>query len=178
MHARRIIPAGALLLFAACGTTKSDPTGIILVGTPEVSTRERLVNDRLTQDRWLREQLAEANGVTFDDFQGLLDERTLTALSINATINADPNKLAISGAESANRLQSLEQANELADLDHQIQVLEKQKRLEELRSGTTTQTTSPTTPAPTTPAPTTPTTPTTPAPTTPANTTPAADPAG
>jgi hypothetical protein len=178
MHARWIVPAGVLLLLTACATTKSNPTGIILVGTPEVSTRERLVNDRLTQDRWLREQLTEADGVTFDDFQGLLDERTLTALSINATINADPNKLAISGAESANRLQSLEQANELADLDHQIQVLEKQKRLEELRSGTTTQTTVPATPAPTTPAPTTPTTPTTPTPTTPANTTPATDPVG
>lgn len=174
MHARRIISAAVLLLSAACGTIK--PDGIILVGTPEVSTRERLVNDRLTQDRWLREQLAAAKDVTFDDFQGLLDERTLTALSINATINADPNKLAISGAESENRLQTLEQANELAALNHQIQILEKQKRLEELRSGAaTTQAPAPTTPAPTTPAPTTPA-PTTPAPAAPSNTQ-AADPA-
>lgn len=172
MHARRIISAAVLLLLTACGTTK--PDGIILVGTPEVSTRERLVNDRLTQDRWLRDQLAAAKDVTFDDFQGLLDERTLTALSINATINADPNKLAISGAESANRLQSLEQANELAALNHQVQVLEKQKRLEELRSGAaTTQAPAPTTPAPATVAPTT-----TPASAPPANATQTPDPAG
>ena len=137
MDAKRVSATGLLMLLfvsgSACRSGRTDPTGIILVGSPEISTRERLVNDRLTQDRWLREQLAASDDVTFDDFQGLLDDRTLTALSINASVNADPNQLALYNAESASRLQSLEQANKQSALDHEIQMLEKQKRIAELR---------------------------------------------
>lgn len=122
-----------LLAIAGCRSAKDDPTGIILVGSPEVSTRERLVNDRLTQDGWLRKQLEASDGVSFDDFQGLLDERMLTALSVNASINANPNDLAIHNAESASRLQSVGQTSELSALDHQIAVLEKQNRIAQLR---------------------------------------------
>jgi hypothetical protein len=137
MRVKTII--GALcVVFAVtgCRSVKDDPTGIILVGSPEVSTRERLVNDRLTQDGWLRKQLTAADNVSFDDFQGLLDERTLTALSVNATINANPNDLALQKAKSANDLQAAEEAGELSSLDHEIAVLEKQKRIAELQSGT------------------------------------------
>ena len=136
----RVIVVLTLLLAAmGCRSAKNDPSGLILVGTPEVSTRERLVNDRLTQDHWLREQLKASDNV-FDDFQGLLDERALTALSINASINADSNQLALYDAKSASSLQSLKQSNELSALDHQIEILKKKKQLAELQQGTGTAT--------------------------------------
>lgn len=159
MNVRTILGAGCLVFtIAGCASVKDDPTGIILVGSPEVSTRERLVNDRLTQDGWLRKQLAAADNVSFDDFQGLLDERMLTALSVNATINANPNDLKLQNAKSANDIQAQEEAGELSALDHQIAILQRQKQIADLQSGTAAgqaggDTTQPvTTPPATTPA--------------------------
>jgi hypothetical protein len=49
------------------GTTK----GVIVVDSPEVFTRERIVNDRRLQEAWLKKQLELCDYV--DGFQGLID---------------------------------------------------------------------------------------------------------
>ena len=61
--------------------------GRILIDTPEVYTRERLVNDRFRQDAWLREQLNQ--DVTFG-IQGSLAQSQFRRTSISAATQAAP----------------------------------------------------------------------------------------
>ncbi|MEV8468435.1 hypothetical protein AB0T83_16795 [Fluviibacterium sp. DFM31] len=58
-------------------------SGLIFVESPEVYTRQRLVNDRYRQDAWLRGKLDEidANGSSF------IDQRVSRILETNANIN-------------------------------------------------------------------------------------------
>jgi hypothetical protein len=55
--------------------------GRIYVDSPEVYTRERLVNDRYDQDWWLRKQLASFNDIEFD---GLVGKRVTQDADVQA----------------------------------------------------------------------------------------------
>ncbi len=57
------------LLAMGCRTLAKKDPGLILVGSPQVTTRERLVNDRLEQETWLKTQLLASDGVNFETFQ-------------------------------------------------------------------------------------------------------------
>ena len=65
------VVAGAALLFVLYDNRqgvvdlfRTPTTGVIYVDSPEIYTRERLVNDRFVQDSWLRSQLDKVNSWT------------------------------------------------------------------------------------------------------------------
>ncbi len=108
--------------------------GEILVGNPEVVTRERLVNDRLKQELWLEGQLdlVERDDFTFG-FQGLSDLRSFFGLSAKLGVEADTNLLNIYDGQTAATLAELRRAEEQAALQNQINTLEKHKAIRELQ---------------------------------------------
>src|SRR5438128_415349 len=80
---------GLLLLFTALMMTACSGGGAILVGHPEVFTRSRLLNRRLTEKDWLEDQLAH-NTPTGPTFQGLQDIRTFSGLYNKTAATFDP----------------------------------------------------------------------------------------
>ena len=86
----------ALLLLPSmligCGTAifKHKPGttyGEIFVGPPRVTGRERLVNDRLVEDLWLKEQLDNSDSKAFG-FSGFADLRSSSRRSFSANLQA------------------------------------------------------------------------------------------
>ena len=55
--------AGLLWHFSNADDTPDESFGSILIDTPQVYTRERLVNDRFLEEAWLTQQLAESDKV-------------------------------------------------------------------------------------------------------------------
>lgn len=107
--------------------------GEIWVGSPEVFTRERLVNDQLVQDTWLRKQLEESDKVEFGN-QGLVDTRTLFGLSNRTGVEADPNLLGIYNAESNATRADIQRRQRQAELDDQVNTLQKLKNIRALQA--------------------------------------------
>jgi hypothetical protein len=65
------------LFGSAVAWLESGREGAILVDTPEVYTRERLVNDRFREDKWLSDVLEDQRGLILQaGVQGLVDERS------------------------------------------------------------------------------------------------------
>lgn len=96
------------------GTTK----GTIFVGSPKISTRERLVNDRFEQDAWLRRELENADNKQFG-FEGAMDRRSFQGITARLGIQADPTKVRIYRAEQDNQLQRLIRQREIEALRHE-----------------------------------------------------------
>lgn len=69
--------------------TKGTTYGDIMVGDARVSSRERLVNDRLTQDAWLKNELSRSDQQEFG-FQGATDLRSFVGSSTRLEVNANP----------------------------------------------------------------------------------------
>jgi hypothetical protein len=136
--------------------------GVISVGPPRIVTRERLVNDRLMQEEWLKKQLAASDDAGFG-FQGAIDYRTLFAVSMSTGVQADEFELERYEAESEAYLDSLRRKEELAAIEHEIALANKRKVLEDAAPGAeasaTTASTGTSTPAPSPPAATKPTNP-------------------
>lgn len=185
----RILRAIPLLLLAivmafggACTSTDIDPPttgtttgGTILVDTPEVYGRERLIRDREQQKKWLLQQLDVSNEL-FDTFEALVQSRTSSSSTASLGIDASPAAgLAIRQAES--QADALHRTSEVAELEHQIRIAELQAELGRVQAGGTPMPTS--TPSPAAPASSTTSTPATPGttPTPPPTATPSAAPA-
>jgi hypothetical protein len=74
----------------------TDSGGSIYVGSPEVYTRERLVNDRYDQDYWLHAQLTRLDETKGAD---LLTGRTSVSTSTNVQVKASPQAAAAMAAD-------------------------------------------------------------------------------
>lgn len=128
-----------MALLAGCKTLDRNEPGLILVGSPQVVTRERLVNDRLEQEKWLKAQLAAEN-VDFERFQGASDVRTFVGTAVGVGINANPLEQQAYRQESEQYLASLERqrsaaerADEIARLEHEIALEKKRQELDKVR---------------------------------------------
>jgi hypothetical protein len=97
---RRSIPilvlATVAVILAGCPSTvpitRNEPGttyGEIYVGFPRVAGRERLVNDRLEQERWLADQLNKIDEQSLG-FDGLTDIRNLLYSSAQLKLQVDP----------------------------------------------------------------------------------------
>lgn len=78
-----------------------------MVGTPRVSGRERLINDRRAQDEWLQGQLATIDQQRFDS-NASIDTRSLAAVAVGLAVKADPT-VAVSRAQQAANLALVQQ---------------------------------------------------------------------
>jgi hypothetical protein len=75
-------------LFVGCGIKNYDPgttTGLIIVDSPEVFTRERIVNDRYKQVEWLNSQLDRKD--LQPGFQGLAETKSVTGIGTDVTVD-------------------------------------------------------------------------------------------
>lgn len=89
-------------------TSKPGTTyGKIYVDTPEVYTRERLVNDRFQQDAWLREKLRE---VPTQGLQGGIGISSQTSTSLSLAVGETPESAPKEELEKADPLKEIEDA--------------------------------------------------------------------
>ena len=65
--------------------TPLDKAGAIFIDSPEIYTRERLVNDRYQQDAWLRRRLEQTDSLEFG-VQGVRDVRAATEVIAQARL--------------------------------------------------------------------------------------------
>lgn len=114
-------------------TSKVKGPGSILVGNPEVVTRERLVNDRLTQERWLEDQLKKTESLVFGH-QGLADMRSFLGLSARVGVETDSNLLGIYDAQSAATVADIRRQQEQAALQNRIKTLESMATIRDLEA--------------------------------------------
>ena len=129
-----------LTLLSGCQSFYMEPGktyGEIKVGNPRVTTRERLVNDRLEEDAWLEKQLSEIDKQDFSGHQGLSDVRSLTGVSAQAGVNRDPGQIAIYQSQQKQQLQELQQKAEIDKLNYQITLARKQNELAAVTSDPT-----------------------------------------
>lgn len=129
-------------LMTGCGGvvnyTPGKTTGKILVGSPKVSTRERLLNDRLEHEAWLASQLKAADDQDFG-LQGVSDVRSFVGMVTKADVNIDPTQAKLYRKLMEADQEKAETSVELARLDRQIQILEKQRQLKDLQSSAAAQ---------------------------------------
>jgi hypothetical protein len=117
MVVSRALPRSALLLVvltAGCGGfPRNEPGtgyGQITISSPRIEGRDRLINDRREQEQWISKQIEafDKKGLTVN---GLVDQRSLSAISVQAAVNLDPGiKL-----DNINRARQAEQARQDAD---------------------------------------------------------------
>ena len=113
-NARNGLIAGAIMAFLAAGAAfgfwYSQPKGVrgsIILSSPTIYTRQRLVNDRLSQADWLAEQLKETERDKANNFQ------SVDAFSVRTTANEIKIAGNIGGAQSAKT--APDQSNEGAE---------------------------------------------------------------
>jgi hypothetical protein len=107
--------------------------GYILVDSPEVFARERLVRDREQQKKWLKEQLSIPDEA-FDAVQAQVQSRTFSSSRLSFGLDATATgELAVRQADA--QAGNLAREQEVADLQHQIRLAQLQNELEKARSG-------------------------------------------
>lgn len=97
--------------------------GEILVSPPRVASRQRLVEDRLEQDKWLRGQLNK--DIDVSTTQGKADLRSAMSLVLGAQVNVDPIQTPVFAAQQKKAADDATRANELESLKFKLE----QKRL-------------------------------------------------
>ena len=135
-HMRHIRALALVLGFSVsgCGTdifkhTKGTTYGDIAVSDARVSSRERLVNDRLIQDAWLKEQLTRSDQQEFG-FQGAADLRSFVGSSTRLEANTNQVEIDRYRAQAGQSADAARKQQEQADLDNQLQRQYKQRQLE------------------------------------------------
>lgn len=133
----------AVPLLAGCPKKPPETPGLILVGSPQIVTRERLLNDRLEEETWLKKQLDEADKTDFSKFQGASDVSTFVGTTLGVSINANPLEQRLYEQESDDYLAALERQRadaarqeEIARLDHEIALEKKRRELDKARAET------------------------------------------
>ncbi|KAF0165090.1 MAG: Uncharacterized protein FD157_1771 [Rhodocyclaceae bacterium] len=109
--------------------TKGTTYGDITVGDARVSSRERLVNDRLTQDAWLKDELRRSDQQEFG-FQGAADLRSFVGSSTRLEANANQVEIAQYRAQAAQSADAGRRQQEQAELDNQLLRQYKQRQME------------------------------------------------
>lgn len=137
---RRLFAVCVVPLLASCDSSpiREDPGktyGMITIGSPSVDTRERLINDRIEQQKWLEDQLAAAATADFSA-NASRSRRSVSAFSAGANVNLDP-----AGMDAWRRSREMEDAElaykkQLADLDYQLLRRKKQLALENAQAET------------------------------------------
>lgn len=136
MNSKKIYATIPLVFFIGGCTSKSNlrylpegkTYGEIVISKPRISTRERLINDRLDQESWLQKQLNEADSKEFGS-QGISDVRSTRGLSLKSGINANAGAVALAKEANDQALEDARRQSDLKSLDYQIAVLKKQKQL-------------------------------------------------
>jgi hypothetical protein len=142
------------LTFSPSGWFNTPGEGVILVGRPQVFTRQRLVNRRLTEQQWL-ENVALAATPTMPSVQGLEDVRTFSGLYSKTAATFDPLGGKLSVAQNTLNVQNLQNQADTNAIQHQIDTLKLHQQLSAL--STSPASTSPPASSPSaTPAPSTP----------------------
>jgi hypothetical protein len=138
----------ATLAMGGCGWFTSSSGGEVLVGRPEVFTRQRLVNRRLTEQQWLEYQLANKTP-TEQSFQGFRDIRTFAGLYNRSNVAFDPLAGRLTVAQNTLDVQSLQNQADVHSLQQQIDVLKLQQQIAALQKAgsESTNATTPNTPA-------------------------------
>lgn len=135
LSARSRLTVAGLVAFVAispsCSWIKVPPAGEIFVSRPEVFTRQRLVNRRLTEQQWLEDQLAKTPTET--SFQGLRDLRVFTGIYSRTTAAFDPLAGQVAVAQNELTLQNLQNQRNLAALQHQLDMLKVQQQIDTLQ---------------------------------------------
>lgn len=121
-----------LCLTAACLSACS--YGVIRVDQPEVFTRERILRLRQRDHDFLTEALNNANSYTLE-FQGIQDTRTFTGLYNNLRGRYDPLAGQQTDAALARSRAAADRAEELSELDHQIELERRRLLLEQAQAG-------------------------------------------
>lgn len=79
----------AVTVFMAARRGAVDPTtGVILVDTPQIYTRERLVNDRFREDSWLKERLNETGRESSFSLQAVQNTRHDEDISLGLRLSS------------------------------------------------------------------------------------------
>lgn len=91
-----VLLLGSCLLFYSCSTsfprnTPGTAYGQIVVGSPRVETRDRLINERIMREVWLNEQLKSISTATFG-ISGATYLTSLAFLNAQANLAFDPNR--------------------------------------------------------------------------------------
>ncbi len=121
------------LLLAGCQNFPKTQ-GEVSVSRPQVFTRERLVNERLGEVNWLRDQLERP----FEHgFQGFRDVRAAAAFVVELQAKFDGAQRRAAGLSDADKDAQHERNQELADIRHEIEKTQLQKQLDQLKKSTT-----------------------------------------
>ncbi|WP_372371082.1 hypothetical protein [Candidatus Uabimicrobium sp. HlEnr_7] len=100
--------------------------GSLYISHPQVFTRERLVNTRIRENQWLKDQLEKKPQSTF---QGLSEVRNFEGFFNRLNTTYKPLAGEVNDIQKKNQSQQLQRQNEIARLQHQIQVKELQEQL-------------------------------------------------
>jgi hypothetical protein len=103
------------LALSGCGTTQNPDAGTIFVDRPEVFTRQRLINRRLAEQRWLENQLDKDADFTL---QGYRDVREFTGFALALKGQFDP----FSGAQAESLLPDAQRNPQIGQLQDALQV--------------------------------------------------------
>jgi hypothetical protein len=150
-HVRSYVDTGRVTLLAAtlflslagCSISSRSYGGDILVGQPEVFTRQRLVDRRLTEQQWLEGQLKDKTP-TAQSFQGLWDVRTFQGLYNKTDVSFDPLAGKLATVENKLNVQALQNQAATSALQHQIEMLKLRQQLTALQNaGNSTTSTDP-----------------------------------
>lgn len=107
-------------LSSACDTygpiVRNDPGttyGEIKVSTPRIAGRERLINDRLEQERWISGQLGRVNESMLG-FDGLVELRNIASSNFQLRAQSDPSfqVYKLQQEQTASRLQNSSKAEQ------------------------------------------------------------------
>ena len=118
-----LIPVISITLISSCSTPvmtdKPGTTfGVIKVGSPRVSSRERLLNERLARDTWLTAQRDAVDEKQFG-FQGISDIRDMVGIIARVGVEADPLKVKKFRLQSETDIEKLKGAKQADDVKRQ-----------------------------------------------------------
>lgn len=125
------------LLLSGCANdvifkhTPGTTYGEIHVGDARVSSRERLVTDRLVQDAWLKNELANSDKVEFGT-QGAVDLRSFAGSSTQLQANLDKASVGLYQSQMSQANDSIHRQQEQANLDNELLKQYKLRQLDAL----------------------------------------------
>lgn len=105
--------------------------GEVSVGRPQVYTRERLQSERAEEVQWLRTQLDRP---VETGFQGIQDTREAAAYVFGLTVELDLAKKRAAALEREQASTDRGRADEIAAINHQIDRLRAEQRLEQVKA--------------------------------------------
>lgn len=129
LRLRVAVTLTALSFFAGCKSLsdlKPQTGASVYVSRPQVFTRERLLNARLQESRWLASQLDRP---VQRSFQGLVDERVFGGFYERFQAGFSPLSGAAGDLALREQTQSVRRQSEIDELKHQIDLLKLQQDL-------------------------------------------------